>query len=340
MSGDGASVAQWDYGVAENVAYYKVFKQTPALFSEQRDQAEWGNWYFATDNVDSLTYQSGSDLDVRAAFTRDGKLGDIKDPNFRAINEDWPTFGFAVSFAQVGLEVVGTLFSIGLCQEEAVQFASANGYGPVPSLWKSFFTDDLAALTFFHKDFGTAETDMAAFDQKIADDSIAAAGENYLTLTSLATRQAFAATQLVGTEAKPYMFMKEISSNGNVQTVDVVFPLHPIVLYSNPMLLKILLDPHFEIQESGQYPNKSAMHDIGARYPNATGHPDGQDEPMPVEECGNMLIMVLAYAQRANDNDYLSEHYDILKQWNEFLITKALLPEEQLSTDDFAGPLV
>jgi hypothetical protein len=36
------------------------------------------------------------------------------------------------------------------------------------------------------------------------------------------------------------------------------------------------------------------MHDLGASFPNATGHPDGRDEYMPVEECGNMLIMGLA----------------------------------------------
>jgi hypothetical protein len=72
--------------------------------------------------------------------------------------------------------------------------------------------------------------------------------------------------------------MKEISSNGNTQTVDVVFPLHPVLLYFNPGLLKLLLDPLFENQESGHYPNKYAMHDLGAHYPNATGHPDGNDE--------------------------------------------------------------
>jgi hypothetical protein len=60
---------------------------------------------------------------------------------------------------------------------------------------------------------------------------------------------------------------------------------------------------------------------------------------MPVEECGDMIIMTLAYAQRAADIDYLSEHYDILKQWTGYLIEGALIPAHQLSTDDFQGPL-
>ena len=133
--------------------------------------------------------------------------------------------------------------------------------------------------------------------------------------------------------------MKEISSDGNVQTVDVIFPFHPILLYTEPSLLKLVLDPLFENQESGQYPNMYSMHDLGSSYPNATGHPLGNDEAQPLEECGNMLIMTLAYAQRANDQAYLSQHYQILKQWTGYLVAEALIPANQISTDDFAGSL-
>jgi len=52
-----------------------------------------------------------------------------------------------------------------------------------------------------------------------------------------------------------------------------------------------------------------------------------------------MLIMTLAYAQRANDNAYLAQHYDILKQWTGYLVDEALIPQNQISTDDFAGSL-
>lgn len=52
-----------------------------------------------------------------------------------------------------------------------------------------------------------------------------------------------------------------------------------------------------------------------------------------------MLIMALAYAQRTNDNAWLASHYNILKQWNEYLITESLIPANQISTDDFAGAL-
>lgn len=124
-----------------------------------------------------------------------------------------------------------------------------------------------------------------------------------------------------------------------MQTVDVIFPFHPILLYTAPHLLKLLLDPHFEYQETGRYPNKWSIHDLGSSYPNATGHADGMDEPMPLEECGNMIIMTLSYYQATKDLQFLKDHWKLLTQWTEFLIDESLIPADSLSTDDFAGTL-
>lgn len=239
-----------------------------------------------------MTYQSGSDKDVRGAFVAGGKLANTKDTNFRPINQDWPIFGYAVDLGTVGDAYdAATLFSIGLYQQEAVQFNGKDGNVTLPSLWTSYFDDDVAAVSFFHKDFSESNKLTSAFDEKVDTDSKNAAGDNYAILTTLAARQVLGATQLVGSQEKHYLFFKEISSNGNMQTIDVIYPAAPFFYYANPELIKLLLDPHFENQESGRYPNKWAIHDLGAHYPNATGHEAGDDEPMPVEECGNNIIM-------------------------------------------------
>lgn len=295
--------------------------------------------YYATDARNGVSYQSGADDDVRGRFVAEGKLASSNDTDFRAINDRWPVFGYSVDMGSVGSIPSSALFSLGFCQDEAVQFLGADGLVTLPSLWKSYFADDLDALTFFHKDFAESNRLSSVLDGQILKDSIAAAGQNYATLTTLAALQAFAATQLVGTEEKHFLFLKEISSNGNTQTIDVIFPASPIFLYTNPELIRLLLDPHFEYQENGHYPNKWAIHDLGTHYPNATGHPTGDDEPMPLEECSNNIIMVLAYVQRSGNTDYIKQHYVILKQWAEYLIQDSLYPAEQLSTDDFAGHL-
>lgn len=76
-------------------------------------------------------------------------------------------------------------------------------------------------------------------------------------------RQAFAATQLVGDTDTYYLFLKEISSDGDIQTVDVIFPTMPIFLYLNPDLLGRMLDPIFIYTEAGLFGQDYALHDLG-----------------------------------------------------------------------------
>lgn len=330
---------EWDYGTTDGVAYHKVYRQTQLAFSQINEQAEWGYWYWATDASHGMSYQSGADTAVRGQFSKNGKLTNGGDTNYRAISANWPVFGFASNMGTVNSSPVSTLFSLGLAQDEAIQYEGASSYRPVPSLWKSYFDSELAALSFFHKDFSESSSLSSAFDSRVAKDSSAVGGDDYLTLTSLSARQAFGATQLTGTQDKMYMFLKEISSDGNMNTVDVIFPAYPIFLYTNPEFLKFVMDPLYENQEAGKYPNTYAMHDLGSSYPNATGHNDGKDEAMPLEECGNMVIMTLAYALKSGNSNYLGTHYSLLKKWTGYLVEDALYPANQISTDDFAGSL-
>jgi hypothetical protein len=146
------------------------------------------------------------------------------------------------------------------------------------------------------------------------------------------------------------MFMKEISSDGNISTIDVLYPSFPVFLYANPYLLRLQLDPLLDYAESGKWPQAYAEHDIGSSYPRADGHNDGGGENMPVEESANMLIMAasyLRYAPVADAQAYAKLHYKILKQWADYLLSvppggtscNALDPQFQNQTDDFTGPI-
>jgi hypothetical protein len=75
-------------------------------------------------------------------------------------------------------------------------------------------------LSFFYNDYDTASSLSAAFDDKVKADSVAAGGDDYLSLTSLAARQAFGSIEYTNTPTEPWLFMKEISSDGNVNTAD------------------------------------------------------------------------------------------------------------------------
>ena len=161
-------------------------------------------------------------------------------------------------------------------------------------LWASWFSSAEELVIFHHLDFGNAVSLAANYSTQLAADAARSGSQDYVDILALSARQVLAATSFSGTPDDPLLFLKEISSNGNCQTIDVIFPSFPFFMYTNPRWLAYLLEPLFEHMLSGQYPNTYAMHDLGAHFPNITGHPDGQDEYMPVEECGNMLLMGLA----------------------------------------------
>lgn len=71
----------------------------------------------------------------------------------------------------------------------------------------------------------------------------------------------------------------------------IVYPATPFFLYANPDMIKWTLESLYQYQEGGLYPNGYSMHDLGSSFPNATGHVEGDDEYMPVEESGNMILM-------------------------------------------------
>lgn len=194
-------------------------------------------------------------------------------------------------------------------------------------------------MSFFQTDFTTAYELSSALDARLQEDSVNANGETYATLTTLGLRHGFGGIQWTGTEESPLVWLKEISSDGNMNTVDVIFLAHPAYIYTNATILKLLLDPLLQNQEPGLYPNAYSMHDIGSRYPNATGYPAGNDEAMPLEESGNMIILDLMYYAVTKDTTYLEQHYKLLSQWAGYLVADSLISANQASTDGFEGAL-
>ncbi|KAK0616291.1 hypothetical protein B0T14DRAFT_434788 [Immersiella caudata] len=342
-SGNASHVVKWEQGVAGgndgNVTYLKFSRENQEEFAEQHEVASWGNWYLSTNSGDGMTWQIGEDNVVRSHFKENKALANNQDTQFRAVGDRWPVFALSHDITVEKGGVPEKVFTLGLVQDQVINFAGhSQALRPIPGLWSSYWADEREAVAAFYNDYQYAREYSQALDTRIQDDSVRAAGQDYAAITTLALRQAFGGLQFAGTPDKPYIFLKEISSNSDIQTVDVIFPAYPIFHYLNATLSRYLLDPLFENQESGAYPNKWAEHDLGT-FPVAKGYPEGLDEPMPLEECGNMIIMTLAYAQRTGDIGYLKDHYPKLEQWAEFLVEDSLVPANQLSTDDFAGTL-
>ncbi|KAH8884348.1 DUF1793-domain-containing protein [Thozetella sp. PMI_491] len=339
--GDKSMKVWWDSNVDSGVRWHRVHPTTESLYKESNEQPNWGSIFFATPDKQGLTYQTGADVDVRGQFINNRRLANTMDTNSRAINDRWPVFALAHDFGSVGSSTVSTVFGIGVCQVPTIRFFGAgSAIQELQAPWYGRWSDGIYAMADWVNNYASEAAYSATIDKRVQDDAFAAGGSDYAIMCTLAVRQAFAGLQpAIGSTGKQYLFLKEISSNSDIQTVDVIYPTYPILTYFNSTLLKLLLDPLFENQESGHFPKSYALHDLGT-FPNAVGFPNGNDYAMPVEESGNMIIMALAYAQKSGDTNYLNQHWTYLEKWAGFLISDGLIPGEQLSTDDFAGPLV
>ncbi|OJD12020.1 hypothetical protein AJ78_07323 [Emergomyces pasteurianus Ep9510] len=377
---------------------WRVRRETEQLLTEHNDRSEWGSLYITA--PEGVRYESGTSALLRKRFARTETLQNVNDEIFRPIMDEEPVFAFSKSFSlnETSCSATGcdenvaslmqdkVTFTIAHIQDPVVQYAAARGLTMMKPLWQSWFRDVNHLLSFHYSDFQNASTLASSYSDQLEIDAFLSGAEDYVDIVALSARQVLGATSFSGTAENPILFLKEISSNGNFQTIDVIFPSFPFFLYTNPRWLAYLLEPLIEHMLSGQYPNTYAMHDLGTHFPNATGHPDGRDEYMPVEECGNMLIMGLAvvnslrypaknsFIPSGNTNDdkdvglfpltdlessngigkldsawaltpdagdkaqkWVERSYKLWKQWTGYLVEFSLLPENQLSTDDFAG---
>lgn len=181
-----------------------------------------------------------------------------------------------------------------------------------------------------------------AFSQKLFADATAKGGEKYAELLMLAYRQVMAAHKLVVDKDGNNLYIsKECFSNGCAATVDVTYPSAPMYLLYNTELLKGMLRPIFRYANTDEWKFDFAPHDAG-QYPLVNGQVYGENAlkwQMPVEECGNMIILVSAICKADGDYTFAKENFDILEKWSKYLVKYGKDPEHQLCTDDFAGHL-
>ena len=188
------------------------------------------------------------------------------------------------------------------------------------------------------------------FSDKLFCDSVRAGGEKYAEILLLSVRQAIAAHKVAMDGDKLVFISKECFSNGCAATVDVSYPSIPFFLIYNPELVRGMMRPIYDLADSCHWSYDFAPHDAG-RYPVIDGQRYGKIErtetystyrdemQMPVEECGNMLVMEAMTAIASDDFSFAESHKNHLDKWVKYLIDNGRDPENQLCTDDFAGHL-
>ena len=212
-----------------------------------------------------------------------------------------------------------------------------------------------------------------AFDARLREDCLAV-GEGYYTLACASLRQTMGAHKLVTTEKGELLyFSKECDSNGCIGTADVSYPSMPLFLLYAPELVNAMTRGIYAFAKMPVWTYDFAPHDLGT-YPWCCGQVYGvknRDDKyscnmtmfsgprthtmlylrpaesniydlagqMPVEECGNMLVMAAAAIVAGADKSLAKKNFSLLKKWVGYLEREGLRPGNQLCTDDFAGHL-
>jgi hypothetical protein len=222
----------------------------------------------------------------------------------------------------------------------SIQYMKAN----LRPYWRRNGWDAEDLLKASARDYAKLSKRCAEFDEELMSDVRKAGGEAYARICALAYRQCFAAGKFAAdANGQPLQFSKENHSNGCIATSDVFYPMAPQFLFFGPSLAKSFIVPFMNYAASDRWKFPFAPHDLGT-YPHANGQRYGggersEENQMPVEESGNLLLLFGAIAKMEGNADFAGLYWPQLSKWADYLKDKGFDPENQLCTDDFAGHL-
>jgi hypothetical protein len=314
-------------------------REQPVLAKRGDDlRIDWGYLYLSPDRPEGATGQIGSRDVARTEFESSGRLTGTDDPSDRPGNR--LALAYAVELENVRSSPSSRYLMLAYDDIYSIEYFQRRER----PWWRRKGAEASDLIRAARRDHDALLARSEKFDEELMSDLRASGGERYARLAALAYRQTLAAHKLsADADGTPGYFPKENFSNGCISTVDVIYPSAPFTLLFSPPLLRAQLQPVLEYARMDRWPWPFAPHDLGT-YPQANGQVYGGGErteqnQMPVEESGNMLILMAALARVEGNAAFSERYWPQLTRWAEYLKEKGLDPENQLSTDDFAGHL-
>ena len=338
----------WSRASAGEMTALKLGSVDQPILAKRGDdlRIDWGHLYLAAPKSAGLQSVLTSRAAAQMAWGRSGNLpaqDDAAKP--RDAGDNAPVAALAFNIGNVGAEPVSRTAMIAYDDEYSINWMGRR----LRPYWRRNGMDAMGLLQVAARDYESLNQRSIAFDNELMADLRAVGGEKYARICALAHRQALAAQKLVAdANGAPLYFSKENNSNGSIGTVDIMYPASPQMMMLSPTLLKATMEPILLYSSGPKWPFPFAPHDVGV-YPQATGmlYGGGENIPadgdvsskMPVEESGNMLLMLGALSKIEGNADYASRYWPTLTKWTNFLISKGYDLDNQLSTDDFSGHL-
>lgn len=329
----------WKTDRIDNLIIFETGASTQDVLGLAGDRVRinWGYIYTVASSNQATGTINENDY-CQESFIRKGILPSESIDQPKAVDDGEPVEAIVLNLGEVKSEPILRYVMVGLNERYVVNYFGTY----LRPYWMHWYSNtDNLFMNAFNK-YNKIYNESVNFDQKVMSDCKAIGGLKYAQICSLAYRQALAGIGMAeDSNGQPLLFTKENTSNGDISTVDVIYPTSPIFLLFNPDLLKGMLVPILDYSESPLWNNEFAPHDLGT-YPNALGHfkkLGDIGEQMPVEETGNMLIMMDAIAQAEGNADFALKYWPLLTKWANYLLQNGFDPGNQLCTDDFAGPM-
>lgn len=317
----------------------KLGSQEQAVLGRRGDDVriDWGYFYLAAakDAIDSTAI--GAPQAMRAAFLS-GK--DVKKVESSAAHAG--DLAAAITFDAVSVQEQPVTRACILAYDDL--YSIEYMHEPLRPYWRRNGLDAKGLLSEAARDYKSLLERCDKFDKELMADLAHAGGPEYAQICALAYRQCFAAGKFVAdANGQPLQFCKENHSNGCIGTSDVFYPMAPQFLLLGPSLAKSFIVPFMNYAASDRWKFPFAPHDLGT-YPKANGQVYGGGESnernqMPVEETGNLMLLMAAVAKVEGNASFAEQYWPQLEKWAAYLKEKGFDPENQLCTDDFAGHL-
>jgi hypothetical protein len=305
---------------------------------------DWGYFHLAV--PDGAGAQSALSHDALRTFAAGGTIPDTDDmdmpraPRGRQPEDAAAHLAVEFSLGKLSATPVSRHVLLAYTEDYAIEYLGRK----LRPYWQRNGMTVAQMLATAESEYPGLEQRSQKFDAELTADLEKTGGKDYARIATLAYRQTLAAHGFAADfDGTPMLFPKENFSNGCIATIDVLYPSAPFFLFFNPALLQAQLKPVMEYAALPRWKWPFAPHDLGT-YPLANGQVYGggevtEENQMPVEESGNMLIMVAAMSREQNNWDFARQYWPQFTKWAEYLRDKGLDPANQLSTDDFAGHL-
>ena len=231
----------WSEWSSEGLRGIQIGSEEQRVLGSKGDRVniDWGYLHVA---CDGCSLRAGSAAVSRRAFVTTGQLNaanDTRQP--RTCLDDLPALASAVDLGAVG--AAGANFTALLAYDD---IRSVYYFGREYSgLWRRTYRSIQEALVATAKEFAAMRAKSEAHDEALLTRLLAVGGAKYAALCALSYRQTLGALKPVWVDdrAMGWTFLKEISTNGDMNTMDVVYPASPMLLYTAPELLRQLLLP-------------------------------------------------------------------------------------------------